>query len=331
MALTLAQTAKLEIPRIKLYVILNIIRHSPLMEWLPFENVDSLKIIAIRWQTLPAVAFRGINGTYTASEGEFEQVYESLFGFGGEIKFDRVFSKVKNYVKDPERAFTDQKIKSMSFTFNDYFINGDPGVDPLGFSGLKYRVAAMPTRQSVYFAGSSSAPLDPTASAANGLTFFQRLDEMYKYCNGGDVKAWFSNEDVYLGLGRVSRYIQQGGGGMLSVTKDTLGREFAAYKGAPIIDTGFKKDQSTEIITNTEVAGDAGADSTSIYAVSTDDQEGITGIQLSEMEVYDPNNGGEMETAPAKQTRIDWWCGFSSLGSHGIVRGRNLAAPSSWT
>jgi len=331
MALTLAQVAKLEIPDIKRYIILNIIRYAKLMEWLPFQNVSSLKSIAIRWQTLPAVAFRGVNGTYTPSEGEFEQVYESLFGFGGEIKYDRVFEKVSNYIQEPKRAFLDQKVKSMGFTFNDYLINGDPGTDPLGFSGLKYRVAAMPSRQSVYFAGSTSAPLDPTASAANGLLFFQHLDEMYKYCNEGDVKAWLSNEDVYLGVGRVARYLQQGGGGMLSTTQDTLGREFVTYKGIPIIDVGWKKDQSTEIITNTETAGDAGADSTSIYAVSFDEQQGVTGIQLSDMEVYDPNNGGEMETAPAKLMRIEWWCGLASFGSHGIVRGRNLAAPSSWT
>lgn len=331
MALTLSQVAKLEIPNIKRYVILNIIRFAKLMEWLPFENVSSLKSIAIRWQTLPSVAFRAINGTYTASEGEFEQVYESLFGFGGEIKWDRVFDKVTNYVKDPKQAFLDQKLKSMAYNFNDYLINGDPATDPLGFSGLKYRVAAMPTRQSVYFAGSTSAPLDPTASAANGLTFFQHMDEMYKYCNEGAVAAWLCNEDTQLGFGRVSRYLQQAGGGMLSVTQDTLGRDFPTYKGKPIVDTGFKKDQSTEIITNTEVAGDSGADSTSIYAASFEGDQGLTGIQLSELEAYDPNGGAEMETAPAKQMRIEWWCGLASYGSHGIVRGRNLAAPSSWT
>ena len=65
--------------------------------------------------------------------------------------------------------------------------------------------------------------------------------------------------------------------------------------------------------------------------MSFDEQQGVTGIQLSDMEVYDPNGGGEMETAPAKLMRLEWWVGLASFGSHGIVRGRNLAAPSSWT
>jgi len=330
MAMTLAKLAQLEIPDIKRYIILNIIRHSKLMSWLPFENVSSLKSVAIRWQTLPDVAWRGIGGSYTESSGEFEQVWESVYGFGGEILWDRIFEKVKNTVGDWKRQVTDQKLMAMSFKFNDYFINGDHAVDPLGIEGLKKRIAGMPARQTVYFAASNAAALDVTASTANARTFFDSLETMAVRCGDGP-KAFLVNEAMYLGLGRAARYLQISSGGWLDTTKDTMGRDIVTFKGVPLIDVGFKEDQSTEIITDTETAGDSGADATSIYAVAFGDQQGVTGIQLSELEAYDPNNGGEMSTQPAKQLRIEWWMGLASFGSYGMVRGANCEGASQWT
>ena len=129
----------------------------------------------------------------------------------------------------------------------------------------------------------------------------------------------------------MARYIQASGGAFLDVTKDSFDRDIPTYRGVPIIDMGYKKDQSTEIITNTETAGDAGADATSVYAVSFDEREGLTGIQLSPPEFYDPLGGGESESKPVKKKRLDWWVGLASYGSYGIVRGRNVEGAVNWT
>jgi hypothetical protein len=94
---------------------------------------------------------------------------------------------------------------------------------------------------------------------------------------------------------------------------------------------GLKKDQSTEIITETEVAGDAGQDATSIYCVAFNEEQGVTGIQLAPMEVYDPLAGGELSTQPSKMTRIDWWLGLAGFGSYGITRGWNVEGAANWT
>lgn len=330
MAITLAQLAKIETDPLRKYVLMNIIRDAPLMELLPFTNIDSLEVKAVRWQTLPAVAFRSINEGYTASEGDTEQIWESLYGFGGEISYDRVFEKIKNVVVDPKKLNTDMKIKSMAFTFNDYLINGDHATDPKGFEGLKKRVAAMPARQSVYFAASNAAALDPTAAVANARAFFDKVEEVY-YKVKGNAQAMLMNEGMYYGIGRALRYAAVSGGSLLDVTTDTFGREVLTFRSARFVDVGLKKDQATEIIVDTEVAGDSGTDATSIYGVRLDEQEGVIGIQLSPMEVYDPNNGGESESTPTKKVRIDWWMGLASLSSHGITRGRNVEGASNWT
>ena len=197
--------------------------------------------------------------------------------------------------------------------------------------GLKKRVANMPSRQTQYWTSTTTAaPLDPTASAANARRFFDVFDKGVLYCNAGQADAIYCNQDFIWGMGKAARYMQTQGN-FLAVTKDSLEREVITWKGIPLVDMGFKRDQSTEVITNTETAGDSGADSTSVYIVSHNTEEGVYGIQINNFDAYDPLNGGEMESKPSKLRRIDWWNGIASFGSYGAVRLRNLAAPSSWT
>ncbi len=330
--ITLAQVAALETEPLRKGIILNIIRDAPVMETVPFENISSLRAIGLRWSKLPTGgAWRKLNAGYTASqEGTVEQVEDSLYGFGGEITYDKVLTKITNFVEDPITVQTKMKIKSLAYDWKDKFINGDHAVDPDAIEGLKKRVAASPTRQTVYMAASNAAPLDPTGSTANARKFFDQWEAGWHYCNGGQVSEIFCNEGTLLGFARVHRYLQINGN-MLDVTKDTLGREFLTWKGKRLVDMGYKADQSTEIITDTEVAGDGGADSTSVYFVSYDKDQGITGIQLEPLQVYDPLAGGESSSAPMLLRRIDWWNGLLQVGSYGIVRLRNLAAASSWT
>ena len=331
MTVTLAMLAKIEQNELKRYIIANLLREVRLMEVLPFQNVDSLKSVAVRYRNLPSVAFRKIGAGYTASEGDTEQVWESVYALGGEINYDRVFEKVKNTIIDMKKLQTDMKVQSMAFQFNDYLINGDHATDGDGFEGFKKRVAGMPTRQSVYFAGAAAAALDPTSSVASGRAFIDGLEQMHYKTNRGDHNAFLANEGIKWGVGRVMRYIQFAGGNVLDTTKDSFDRTIPTLWGSPVVDVGFKKDQSTEIITETETAGDAASDATSVYAVSFNEQQGCIGIQLSDMEVYDPLNGGEQEALPAKMVRIEWWLGLAGFGSYGITRGRNVEGASNWT
>jgi len=331
MAYTLSQLSKIETEPLRKGIIMNILRYAKLMEWLPFENVGALRSVAVRWTELPDVSFRGINMGYTGSEGQYEQVYESVYGFGGEIEFDRVFEKIQNTIVDPKTDQVNQKMKALGFTFNDYFINGDHATDPDAFEGLKKRVSLLPSRQTVGFAGASSAALDPTASTANARTFVDTFEKAMYRTNSGQVNAILCNEGIKWGLGKVLRYVGVSGGNWLDMTKDSFDREYPTYKGVPLIDVGLKKDQVTEIITETEVAGDAGADATSIYFVSFGIEDGLTGIQLAPLEVYDPLNGGERESKPTKLTRIDWWIGMAGFGSYGLTRAWNVEGAANWT
>lgn len=328
MAITLAQLAQIETEPLRKYILENMVRDTKVMDLLPFENVDSLRSIAVRWQNLPSVAFRAIGGNYTASEGQTEQVWESVYILGGTVQWDRVFEKVKNTITDMKKLQLDMKLKSLSCTFNNYLINGDPATDILGFTGLKKRVALSPARQTVYFAGSSAAALDATADAASGRAFFNGWEQMHYCCNGGQVSAFLCNENMYYGVGKVARYINAAGGSFLDVTKDSFDRQITTYKGVPIVDVGLLKDQATEIIPDTEVAGDSGVDATSIYACSFNMDQGITGIQLGPLENWETE---PTSTAPHHTLNIEWVLGLAGFGSYGVVRGANCEGASNWT
>lgn len=333
MAYTLAHLAKIEVEPLRKYVIMNLLRDAKLMEWLPFINVDSLRVAATRWQTLPSAGFRQIGGAWVQSLGDSEQVWEELFIMGGEIQFDRVFKKVKNTIIDPYKQQVDMKTKALALSFNDYLINGDHATDVDGFEGLKKRIAGMPARQSIYaagVAGDTTAPLDVTGSAANVTTFFKKLEQMKVRTNGGAVNGLLMNENMKLGIGHAARYINAAGGMFLSTTKDSFDRDIPTLWGAPLIDTGLKGDQSTEIITDSETDNAAGSVATSVYGLSFGEQDGITGIQLAPgLEVYDP--GGELDSTPATIMRLEWVLGLAGFGSYGITRMRNVEGASNWT
>jgi len=333
MAITLAQLAQVETDPMKKFIQLNILRECRIMEILPFENVDSLQVSAQWWETLPTGGYwRSLNEGFSSSEdGQLGEGVEALFGFGTAITFDSLLEKIKNVVRDPVQVQVEGKLKSMSIDYNYTFINGDPAVEPKQFAGLKKRVAALPSRQTVYFTSSTSAaPLDPTGSAANGRRFFDMLETAKRYTNASQVDAILCNEDFIIGLGRAARFMQTQGN-FLDVTKDTFDREIVTWHGIPLTDMGLKKDMTTEVIPTTETAGDGGADSMSVYFVSFNMDEGVHGIQLNDMTVYDPLNGGEMESKPSKLKRVDWWNGLATFGRYGITRLRNLERLADWT
>lgn len=333
MAYTLAQLAEVEIDVLKKGILENIIRDAPVTENLPFEGVSSLAVYGLRVKSLPDVAFRDINETYTeATDAHVEEVWESVYVLGGEIRFDRLFQYVKNTVQDPKTFQTAMKVKAAAFKFNDYFINGDHAVDPKGFEGLTKRVAAMPASQSIYYAGvagDATAALDPTAAIANARSFFDHLEEQWIATNQGNVTHIFCNQGMILGLGKALRYAGTNAGvGMLDTGKDSFDRTFYTYRGVKLFDMGLLKDQATQVITDTETANDAGADATSIYMASIGSGlDQLTGIQLHPL----LSEQLPKTTSTSDGLLLEWPVGLCNFGSYCITRGRNVEGASNWT
>lgn len=328
-ALTMAHIAKLETDPLKKMILMNIQRFGKILEYVPFQEVQGLRQGILRWTNLPDVAFRAINSEYSTSSGDVEQVYDNVYVFGGEIELDRIYDKIKgSLVQDPEKLQLDMMSKSMAYHWNDNFVNGNHGTDVNSFNGLSVRIDNGPSSQKVNVTTATGTALDPTGSAGNARLFLDRWEEAMYKANDGDIDLILCNRGLKWGLGRVLRFAGISGGPLLDVTKDQFDREVLTYKGAPLIDAGLKKDQSTEIITDTETAGDGGSDATSAYFIPFNEEQGVTGIQLSGgMEIYD----GRKDKSNAKVKTIEWVAGLAGYGSYGPVRLWNIEAPGSWT
>jgi hypothetical protein len=126
-------------------------------------------------------------------------------------------------------------------------------------------------------------------------------------------------------LGNIKSVLRRAGA--LTTTKDAYEREFTTFDGAMLVDVGLSSfltpvvtEASLEIITNTETAADTHADSTSIYACHMEVGRGIHGIQLNNLEVYDPLNGAEAESGPYTLLRVDWGVGLANWSNYSIAR-----------
>lgn len=294
----------------------DMLRFSDLMKIVPVDSVPALRVSGHRWQTLPSVAFRKFGAGYTESSGTTEEFTETLSLLGGDVKFDRLAS-IGTFVEDPVVTQMNMKAKAMAFKFNDALINGDAAVDGDSFEGLKKRVSNMPSRQTIWLdanGNGTGASLKVLASEANEQTFLDSLHDAIKYCDGAN--GLLCNEKTQLGLGKVLRRLK-----LNTTMTDAYDHKWDTFQNVPLVDVGLKSDKSTEIITNTEAV--AAADSTSIYAVRFDTDDGVRVIDLEGdhgPNVYDPLNGGEMEAGPQKLRRIDWALGLLHLSQYSIVR-----------
>jgi len=294
--------------------ILDLLRYSDLLKAIPFQGVDGLQVAATRWNTMPSAGFRKLNAGYTESTGTTEEISETLSLLGGDVKIDKVGEKVAVKKEKPLVTQMKMKAKAVSFTFNDYFFNGDQGVDADGFEGLKKRVSNMPSRQTIDLASGGDS-LKVMASAANEKTFLDALHTAIKYVDG--ATHIFVNENTFIKFGSILRDL-----GLVYNTVEMFDRKWDSFANVPLVDVGLKSDKSTEIITNTEDPGDAGNDATSIYVARMDTEDGLSGIQLNGMDinVYDPLNGNETESGPQYLRRIDWAVGLQSPSQYCIAR-----------
>lgn len=299
-------------PGLPAALVTDLLRKSDLLNVLPFAGVDNLKVKGARYQALPSTGKRKLNAGYTPVYGTKEEIEETLFIYGGEVKIDRIYTKIAALFKSELEVQTEMLAESVARAFNYDFINGDHAVDADGLEGLKKRIGNMPARYKIDLE-SGGTTLSVLASAANTASFLDAMHKAVKYI-GGKADAIFCNESGYLGIGAALRR-----SGLLQTTTDAYGRTWDTLdmgSSKPrLIDVGIKADLSTEIITNTEATA---TDGTSLYVVRMGDEDGLNGLNLNgtSWDVYDPLGGGESESTPAYLRRIDWAVGLKNFSNN---------------
>lgn len=311
MALTLDESAKLSEDTLTRGVLETFVQNSPILDRLPFMDIEGNAYAYNEEATLPGVAFRGVNEAYTESTGTVNQKSETLKILGGDADVDRFIQKTRSNLNDQRVEQTALKTKALSYKFQDAFFNGDVAVDPKGFDGLRKRLIG----NQVVEAGPNGIPIVGTSNT-DIHTFLDSLDNLLAAVPGinGTNGAIYANSAVIRKIGSALRHVSLDA----VLEEDIAGKRSIQWNGIPILEAGQNPDGS-QILTVTETEGTA-SNTTSLYAVRFGETEGdqaVTGLTNGGVTTEDL---GELQEKPVYRTRIEFYCGLAVFGGKAAAR-----------
>jgi len=224
--------------------------------------------------TLGGIAFRGLNGSYTADAGIINPMIETTAIFGGLVDTDRQLANAPNG-QSVRTNHIMAKTKKAGLFFDKYVIDGDPATNPLQFYGLNARL----TGANVTYMGDNGAALTLAA-----------LDAAIDYVVGTDnsQKAIICNKTIRR---KITNLVVAAAGGAAVLD---VGRQLVAYNNCPIHCIDEDGDEAA-ILGFDETRGSSDV-TTSLYVVrpGTDTEgenlQGIVGSNMIEHVAYGERN-----------------------------------------
>ena len=286
MALTLLEAQKHASTPQELAVVTELAA-GPLLQALPFRNIDGNGLFWKREESLPDVGFRNYNGALAESYAEVSQQSESLKLFGGDIKVDRAIIDMEG---SSAKAYQVQsRVRAMRLAWEAQFINGDSNQSPSEFDGL---AARLQSGSSQYFANGGGA-LD-----------LGKLDEAIDACdaNGGS-KYLVMSKSARRHLSKLAR-----ANGQIEISRNEFGYQQLSYGGVRVLELD-RDHKNVAILDSTPSAQD-------IYVVSFG-QDLLTGIQNGGVSVREL---GESFSQPQMITRVEWYCGLALINGRAAAR-----------
>lgn len=302
--LTLVEAAKLIQNPLQRGVVEVFPQTSPVLQHLPFLDVQGNAYSYNQEQTLPGIGFRGINEIYDESTGVINPQTEALKIFGGISKVDRAQVKTQGKVNDIRAVHDGMKAKAAALEFTKAFFKGNSTADADSFDGLEKRLTG-------------SQVLDMgNADGGNPLTL-DKLDELIDAVQGSPDML-FMNKTMRRKVNKLMRAAGQA----TETVSDAFGRQIAAYAGIPIGVIESDKN-GNEILGFTEPDLDNGDKNvcTSIYAVRFGAKEWVSGLQAGILEVIDQGLQGIHY-----QTLIEWICSIAVFHPKAAARLRGINA-----
>jgi len=276
MALTLAEAAKLSNDLLLVGVIETIIKESPILQALPFIEIQGNGLTYNQEATAPQAAFFDVGDTWTESTPTFEQKTAQLKIMGGDADIDNFLLATRSNLQDLEAAVVQLKAKAVRQLFEDTFINGNSATNPKAFDGIDR------------LCDSSQA----ISMGANGGTLtLDKLDELIDLVKGGKPDMLLMSRRSRRILNRLARQA----GGFLETDRNEFGQMVQFYDGIPIGVSDYIPDNQTVGTSN---------DCSTIYALQFGEGgvAGLTapgGLQVERV--------GSLESKDATRIRIKWY------------------------
>lgn len=272
--LSLLEASKLQEDTYKAGVMAKFAETSDLLRVLMFESIPGNALGYNVEETLPGIAFRGVNESFSESTGIINPKIETLVIGGGDLDVDTSIIKTRGAV---QRTIQEgMKIKALALFWTKTFFKGDSETDPREFDGLQKRLTGS-SLISNGTAGLSIAKLDEAIDSVDGATHIAMSKSQRRH------------------LTAYARTLNA-----ISYDVDEFGRQVTKYNDIPILLID-EDNEGNQILGYTETSS-----TTSIYVLAIGANR-VQGIENGSMDVRDL---GELDTKPALRTRIEWLCGF---------------------
>jgi hypothetical protein len=295
---------------------------------IPLLNKRSLIASGVRFEgNLPTVNWAQLNEEGVTTKGTPTPYQEQIYLIRNNIDVDKLFVQEENAIVDPRSAQIGAYLRALTYDFNYKFISNDHVTgDADAPVGIKFRIANGGTfgvRPENLINGSGVDLTQAAANQASANKFIEYMDQLLWSVDSpsGEGVIFYMNEVLRRRIPFVIRLMGTSGG--FDITQDQFNRTVEKYKGAVIRDIGYKADQTTRIITNTELAtglADTGGTFTSLYAVNYGTDH-FFGWQFNDINVQDL---GLLNNGVIYRTFIDWAIGFMNASTRSLGRLYNI-------
>lgn len=289
MALTLSEAAKLSNDIVLRGVIETIVKDSPVLQVLPFIDVNGNAVTYNRESTMASASWFDVGDTWTESTPTFTQVTTSLKILGGDADVDQYLARTRTNVQDIEAAVIELKAKAVRDAFETAFIQGDTGVNSKQFDGL----AKLATSGQTVTAGTNGASLT-----------LAMLDELIDKVRPGRPDLLIMSKRTRRSLTQLVR----GSGAFLEAWQNRFGMFQEFYAGIPIGVSDYVPDNETQGTSN---------DCSSVYAIQVGEGrlaglQGAGGLTVERV--------GALETKDAVRWRVKWYVGLALFSDLAVAR-----------
>lgn len=304
----------------------SLILYSNVMQDVPLVEKKSLIINGARFEgNLPSVNWSQLNAEGVTTKGTPTAYQEQAYIIRNYIDVDKFLVEEENAIVDPRSVQTEAYLKALTYDFNYKFLKNDHVTgDANAPVGLRFRIDngatfGVRSENKIDAGGLDLTQATLISTPGNGNKLIEFLDQLLWSVDSPDGAGvvLYANEVARRRINFAVRGLGTSGG--FSIMQDQFSRSVDMYKNAVFRDPGYKADQSTRIITNTETsngASDTSSTYTSIYAVnySTDH---FSGWQFNPPNVQDL---GLIYNGAIYRTLIDWAVGFNNASTRSIAR-----------
>ncbi len=302
----------------------SLIDNGSVIQDIPFLTKATMVASGVRFEgNLPTVNWAPLNAEGVTTKGTPTAYQEQVYMIRNNIDVDKLLVQDVNAIVDPRAAQTEAYMKSVTYDFNYKFLKNDHITGDVNAPiGLRYRIDnggifGVRPENKIDAGGVLLTQAGATQATAN--QFIEFLDQLLWSVDSpeGTGVTLYMNEVLKRRFAFVIRLMGTSGG--FSIVQDQFNRSVQMYKGAIIRDVGYKADQATRIITNTELAtgaADTGSTYTSMYAVNFGTDH-LFGWQFGDINAQDL---GLLNNGVIYRTFIDWAVGLMNQSTRSIAR-----------